>query len=86
MTSNLANCLMVNHNLVYYPDPGNKAFRIRFNQGMVSGVTATALDVWVGYHCEEGEIHCATAAKRLLPAGKPWWQQDETKEKWRDEK
>lgn len=53
MTSNLANCLVVEPAKIYYPDPGNETFRELF-RGMVHQqnftVTATAVDVWEHYH------------------------------------
>ena len=85
ITSNLANCLLNKDGNIYYPDPGSQAFRFRFST-VVQGFPITAVDVWEDYHCLRGEIHCGTAAVRTLPTDPPWWNQDEIKTKWKDEK
>jgi SAM-dependent methyltransferase len=89
VTSNLANCLVVEPTKIYYPDPGNETFREVFRNMVHQSkftVTATAVDVWVDYHCKCGEIHCGTAAVRSIPATPPWWERDVIKKEWKDEK
>ena len=83
-TANLANCLMVTPNEIYYSDPGIEAFKNYFKDHVAAG--AVAVDVWEDYHCWCGEIHCGTAAVRSLPHTPPWWEQDAIKTKWKDEK
>ena len=84
MTANLANCLMVKTNTVYYSDPGNEVFRNYFRTNVT--LTAVAVNVWNVYHCNYGEIHCGTAVRRQLPVTPPWWEHEAIKTKWEDEK
>jgi len=84
VTANLANCLVVNQNQIYYSDPGIAAFRNYFQQNVMAG--ASAVNVWEDYHCNGGEIHCGTAAVRLLLPDPPWWNQNVIKTKWGNEK
>ena len=83
-TANLANCLVVNQNLIYYSDPGTLVFK-QYLEQYFGGVTVTAVDVWMTHHCECGEVHCGTATTRSLPANPPWWVQTKVKEKWENE-
>ena len=85
VTSNLANCFLNKDGKIYYPDPGSERFRYFFST-VIQGIQIVAVDVWEEYHCHLGEIHCGTAAVRTLPADPPWWNQDEIKTKWKDEK
>ena len=85
VTSNLANCLLNTDGKIYYPDPGNQAFRNYF-ASTVQAFQIVAVDVWEEYHCRFGEIHCGTAAVRSLPHTPPWWENDVIKTKWKDEK
>jgi len=82
-TANLVNCLMKKPNEIYYSDPGIEVFRNYFRTNVASG--AVAVDVWNVYHCNYGEIHCGTAARRILQHEPPWWEQNEVKTKWEDE-
>jgi len=81
-TANLANCLVVNENQVYFPNPGNQAFSNSFVTA-VSG--AVAVNVWINYHCKMGEIHCGTATIREIPVSPPWWDQLPTDSVWQNE-
>ena len=85
ITSNLANCLLNKDGKIYYPDPGNQAFRNYF-ASTVQAFQIVAVDMWEEYHCLCGEIHCGTAAVRSLPVNPPWWDQDVIKVKWGNEK
>ena len=32
------------------------------------------LNIWLHYHCAQGEVHCGTAAIRKMPENSPsWW-------------
>jgi len=84
VSANLANCLMVKTNMVYYSDPGNEAFRNYFKANVTSG--AVPLNIWDVYHCGYGEIHCATAVRRVLPHIPAWWEHNVIKNEWRNEK
>ena len=83
-TANLANSLVVNNWGVsaYYSNPGNQKFRNYFTSAVPNSV---AVDVWEHYHCKYGEIHCATATVRSLPAAPPWWEQLPANSPWRTE-
>ena len=88
MTSNLANCLVVNPNLIYYPDPGNADFSNQIVwavRNATLNATVIAIDVWVNYHCAMGEIHCGTATRRALQVTPPWWEHETIKTNWRNE-
>jgi hypothetical protein len=63
---------------------GIEAFRKYFKDNVTAG--AVAVDVWEHYHCNFGEIHCGTATVRSLPHIPPWWERDELKTKWEDER
>ena len=84
MNANLANCLMVTPDKVYYSDPGNEAFRNYFKANVTSG--AVPLNIWDVYHCNYGEIHCGTAVRRTLPHIPAWWEHDAIKTEWENEK
>jgi len=84
-TANLANSLVVNKGnaSVYYPDPGADVFRMYFTNSVPGAV---AVNVWNFYHCGYGEIHCGTATRRILQHEPPWWERNEVKTKWENEK
>jgi hypothetical protein len=70
-TPNLANCLVMNEDRVIMPEPGIACFKDHA-QEHVSG--AEFYDSWI-LHIRRGNIHCATAAIRELPAIPPFWEQ-----------
>jgi hypothetical protein len=80
-TANMVNCLVLNSQSAYYSDPGNSVFRNYF-ESVVPG--ASAIDMWYNYHCNQGEVHCGTAVKRVLSAQPPWWEQNVQQEQWED--
>ncbi|MCG3146937.1 MAG: hypothetical protein PCFJNLEI_00372 [Verrucomicrobiae bacterium] len=71
ISANGANSLYGSNGVVYYSDPGCGVFK-----NYITGVlpTSQAIDVWEGYHCLKGEVHCGTAARRQLNPVPPWWQ------------
>ncbi|MDT8389999.1 MAG: protein-arginine deiminase family protein [Lentisphaeria bacterium] len=71
-TSNVVNCLYNFNGQTYYPDTGNTTFN-SYTANAIPG-SATPVDVWAGYHCLRGEIHCGAAAKRSTGITQNWWQ------------
>jgi hypothetical protein len=63
-------------------DPGNQHFRTLVSvplqqltpQYTVNFVADT--NAWDVYHCNQGELHCGSNAKRTFQFDKPWWQQN----------
>ncbi len=70
MTSNVVNCLATGTS-VFYSKTGCSTFESYVNNELPG---ATPIDIWDDYHCQQGEIHCATAVKRSLSAQPPWWE------------
>ena len=72
-SANVVNCLVGSGGTIYYPATGCEVFRT-----YIAGVLPSAsqvTDAWEDLHCQEGEVHCATAAQRVLDLSTPWWQQ-----------
>jgi hypothetical protein len=69
----VVNCLVGGSGVVYYSETGCPVF-----EGYISSVLPSAQAVtggWTALHCQEGDIHCATTARRELDLTPPWWQQ-----------
>jgi hypothetical protein len=72
-SANVVNCLLSTGGTICYSETGCAVFR-----SYISSVLPTAQEVpggWEGLHCEQGEVHCATAAQRELDLDEPWWEQ-----------
>ncbi len=69
-TANMVNCLVDPDDGIYMSEPGSDIFR-----DYVTGVVPAAkfLNVWVNYHCKEGEVHCGSNTRRTLNVSTPWW-------------
>jgi hypothetical protein len=70
-SANVVNCLNGLDGTVYYSKTGCVAFR-----DYISTVLPDAEEVdniWCFLHCNYGEVHCATAARRKLDSLPPWW-------------
>ena len=73
-TPNLVNSVVMNESRVIMPAPGIACFK-NYAEEHVPG--AEFHDSWI-FHVHRGNMHCATAAIRSLPAVPPFWEQVES--------
>ena len=74
-TANVVNGLLSSDNTYCYLEPGCDAF-----SNYIASVIQTSQQItgaWVGLHCQVGEAHCATTARRSLDLSTPWWIKQE---------
>jgi Protein-arginine deiminase (PAD) len=70
-SANMVNCVVDPDTSIWMSDPGSELFR---NDVTAKVPLAQFVDVW-WYHCNQGEIHCATQARRTIDLSTSWWSQ-----------
>jgi hypothetical protein len=71
-TANMVNCLVDPDDGIYMSESGSDIFR-DYVEGVVPATKF--LDVWIKYHCDQGEVHCGSNTRRTFDASTPWWEQ-----------
>jgi hypothetical protein len=69
-SANVVNCLVGIGDIIYYPYTGCSAFENDIQSKLQSVQRCNA---WELFHCNAGELHCATAAIRSIQPHPPWW-------------
>ena len=69
-SANVVNCLVGIGGTTYYSYTGCSAFE---NDIQTKLQSPQPCNVWEAFHCNAGEIHCATATIRSIQSHPPWW-------------
>ncbi|MEI6809893.1 MAG: protein-arginine deiminase family protein, partial [bacterium] len=70
-TANAVNCLVYPGQGIFMQDTGSVDFNTYISNHVSSVVF---INIWDGYHCWWGEVHCGTATRRTISFTPPWWQ------------
>lgn len=62
-----------NGNLMLDIDASRDPFRFWIGQNLPPGLSAVFIDDWTIYHINEGEVHCSSNERRVIPSGPNWW-------------